>query len=392
MQLNKNHFFSFGAIVTLLFLAFVIVESIYHIELNYSLAGHVPKRKAFIHIGPHKTGSSAIQKFFETNAAAIKESTGISWPTICGNNAKKFTDLALECRNNMNMTPPRYFSTCVNGSFPIMLRKYLDDSTGDIFISSETLSWDCSSDGMQYIKQLFQGFDVHIIAFFRSYPDHLVSLYKEFQKRRCFPKDLEVLASYHLPEGFYLDKDYIAMLSNIFGANNVHLISYEGSKENVVIPILNDVLKLGRNQILESLIEEMAEANVSGSLECFSLVKAMNQVRKKNNNNDFTSVFSSLKELIELRNLLLQEYGNDTDIFRQFPREKLTHPYAWSTIEDLNDLAMLYRFPKGFSPNSFNEPASFLVFSMDWTRQDLIASIQEASVNVPGGQDMCTNP
>ena len=134
------------------------------------------KRILFIHAGPPKTGSTAIQKFFSGNAEAFAQ-IGIYWPKA-GTELKAHNHLALS-----NAFRPGQ----EDHDLLAILAKELTDRgrPGRVLISAEQFGTRMSHP--QYLKNVclyceILGYDLHVIAYIRPQPALLNSLFAQNAK------------------------------------------------------------------------------------------------------------------------------------------------------------------------------------------------------------------
>lgn len=169
------------------------------------------KKKLYIHVGPHKTGTTLIQKVCLDNQAELVKS-GVLYP-------KRFL---------------RIF-----GHHPLrddMKDRKLDDANDffistdkDILISSEDFI-SGTIDDFKYLKEKFQNFDIHIIYSWRRASLKMYSIWQEMIKHGHSVSFFEFYHD-HLAkpnQSYMLSADLqIERFSKIFGTENVHVIDYD---------------------------------------------------------------------------------------------------------------------------------------------------------------------
>ena len=134
------------------------------------------KKKLFLHIGFHKTGTSALQEYFAEHRDEL-EKTDIFYPKSFQDTFPGNVDLSWAFNNN----PPAWAHP-QNMDFMKILehyRKQLDETNCDtIIISSEDFALlDKQIASIEKIKDYFKEFEVKIITYVREPVDFMLSLY-----------------------------------------------------------------------------------------------------------------------------------------------------------------------------------------------------------------------
>lgn len=183
------------------------------------------KKKIILHIGPHKTGTTAIQSAFWNNRTALSRQ-GILYPKACRfHYAQHRLSFSLK-----NMRDPKA------GSIPDFQTE-LGDLTSEItstdpnviVLSSEEF-FRLPADSMQKLRDSLEEFDVQVVAFIRNPVDAFSSLYNQNAKE---PKNKFV----HGPSQALREADrlfpqldfakFIQKWADVFGESRIKLLEYE---------------------------------------------------------------------------------------------------------------------------------------------------------------------
>jgi hypothetical protein len=163
------------------------------------------QKSIYIHIGTHKTGTSAIQDFLALNKKVLKR--------------KGFLFPQQSRRNYVTSQEGSYVVTPANHKYYQKLAYLCSRKQQNVLISSETFSLLENPCG---IKHLLDGLEVKIICYLRRQDSVIQSMYNQMVKRSGYYQDI----SNFQPE--YLD--YYKLLENwasAFGKDNVIVRVYE---------------------------------------------------------------------------------------------------------------------------------------------------------------------
>eukprot|EP00968_Pinguiococcus_pyrenoidosus_P024560 scaffold4847_cov265-Pinguiococcus_pyrenoidosus.AAC.4 len=212
------------------------------------------KRRAFVHIGPHKVASTYIQHLACANREQLKE-LGIHIPMskICtiiphrreGSCAKYFSGVAMsliEVGRSASLPSPMVIPhevvedlqsvhQCHNETKGAIasLRETLAEIDGDVFISAELFD-QVKPEGAAYLKDVLKDFDVKILVLFREPFDHIMSLYQEALKVNeiVVPlPDFVVSVASKIISGLNLDF-MLHSYCSAFGEENVYVYGFDG--------------------------------------------------------------------------------------------------------------------------------------------------------------------
>jgi len=171
--------------------------------------------KLYLHIGPHKTGSSYLQKLLTHHRQKLFE-FGISYP-----------DILFSLNGHHKIA--HYFrkNTPKEDIFNDLIR--LRESSEDILLSSEVFSQLDLKD-INALKYFFNGWQIEIICYVRNPSKRIVSFWQETIKQGSkenfwaysLPHFVKPLSSPILNQGIVID-----LYSRVFGKSHVHLIDYD---------------------------------------------------------------------------------------------------------------------------------------------------------------------
>ena len=261
---------------------------------------HSQRRKLLLHIGPHKTGTTAFQSWVRINQGI---SPTVQYPKVCGgmelpsswfaylgrglctgSSAPKATaarGLPRKIRKAFNACPP------TPETFIAALNDVASNPT-DLVISTEAFAL-CSIDQFAMLKALFgQAVDIELVILRRESRSLMLSRYHQWHKMADHTESFtdayihgEDLAGWSFVCS-YTSLECLRGLSDAFGASHVHLFSYEGliaaGKELSVA--LCDVFSNSTGCYAEpSKDESRYKPNVSQSHEVYSAATILNHFK-----------------------------------------------------------------------------------------------------------------
>lgn len=182
---------------------------------------------AYVHIGPHKCGSTQIQRGLVLNAELLwgaggirclfceHEKEGAKIPATISSNSKK--------------------PFLVDQNALTQLRKQTTNPSSDIILSAEGFCKFNITD-VQVLRSMLHAFsNVTVIAFQRSFWPRLVSTWLQRSKQILLPRRLSDFAL-DVMQTESLTGDYLRHWSSVFGEHNVHILSFEGSVQRFGSP------------------------------------------------------------------------------------------------------------------------------------------------------------
>ena len=221
---------------------------------------------AFLHIGPHKTGTTQLQKFFLQHADKI-EQEHLFWPYLYSHTQDNYKTLAyvpISVR-----FPTSSSAQKILAKFEHTLKSSLKQQR-NIFISSENFdSLDATQ--TQTLKVMLSGFDVRVVFTYRDWLSQLVSWHFELEKSEV--SDYTVSFSHFLLK--LMDDlppvlrplDVLTTYSTVFGKENITLVDYDGvaaANKDIVYVILCEVAGVlcGKTHIFDTASKSNARRSL----------------------------------------------------------------------------------------------------------------------------------
>jgi hypothetical protein len=322
------------ALIFLLFLSSII--SITHKSLQSQTIS--TQKRAILHIGGHKTGSTYLQSAFMINRALLRE----NGYRVLGTSPKSGAILAF----NLKKASKQHHGLFRDAGF-IDEEKYLDLATqlktgqSSIIISSEEFD-DFKPSSAQLLVPLLSTYSVTVVFFHRERSSLLRSFWSQFSKERLCPLEFKTFLHRHTKANFTLIgglemKTVLHTFSSIFGVKSVRIISFDGVirlKKNLLDVFVQDVLNLPIDGLRYP--DHQAE-NKSPSSFDFQLHSEICSFMHKNyrfiwdlGNDDFATAKSllqincSLTTLTEIGSYFRKEDG---ELFREFGKPLYYYHY-----------------------------------------------------------------
>lgn len=203
------------------------------------------KKKLFLHVGLHKTGTTAIQGYLFENKDKLIEQ-GILYPTT------KFHPVGQQrlayAFNGINS--PHLSESDVNtGEIFIELKKKLEEiKHNTLIISSENMTPSSDVKVISKIYKVFIRYDVKVIIYLRNVSNYRQSLYREHIK---LPNSETCSFSEFIPPYPLSFEAIVNPWESVFGEENVFIRSYDELKEkNIsVIDDFNAVVGINGNDL-----------------------------------------------------------------------------------------------------------------------------------------------
>lgn len=187
------------------------------------------KKKAIIHIGGHKTGTSAIQAFCVLNADRLKQ-LGVHYPLELLAHVNRVGGQAHHGLVNLFMDAKTFwksFNLRPKSMTDADIVSYLKSLSRDenILLSSENLVW-LDSESINALKQLLDGYDVHVVLYARRQDDALQALYQTVVTSIGESKEFDEYTGDDVLVLFEYDR-IAETWQSVFGVGNVVVRVYE---------------------------------------------------------------------------------------------------------------------------------------------------------------------
>ena len=226
------------------------------------------KKKLILHIGPHKTGSTFIQKSLVKNEAKLKEASFL-YPKKRREFSHGHHALAKAFQENDKIFIDSFLSE-------------MERSSEDVIISSEDFDR-LTSDQVRVLKEVLVSYDVTVVYFKRRFDSLLFSnLQEDIKQGGCktyveflFSHLLNPLSSKILNHRIVLDS-----YSECFGKDNVIIFDYDqivNSGANLFIAFMD-----GLQISIDKLAINNKKFNESLSLEIVEILRTLNCIARRN--------------------------------------------------------------------------------------------------------------
>ncbi|MBD3843524.1 MAG: hypothetical protein IE909_16910 [Campylobacterales bacterium] len=171
----------------------------------------------YLHVGPHKTGSTYLQKLWIANRHLLKDN-GLVYPEV-------FTKYYGHHKLAEHLIDSNY-----NASYKAGIEQ-LKKIPEDIILSSEDFIL-VNKEGFQKLKEDLNGIDIKVVFYFRSPTVRFLSEWQEMIKHgysidffeHYFKRTMKIFQSSELNYSLWFD-----MFIDLFGMDNVKIIDYENA-------------------------------------------------------------------------------------------------------------------------------------------------------------------
>ena len=191
--------------------------------------------RLFLHVGLHKTGTTAVQKFLASNAATLAEQ-GVLYPSAGREKSAHHLigrDLWLHSGQEGTLLP--------------LVEELRDSSLGNAIVSSEHLEYLSSDAQFECLRNHLEPFDVRIVVYLRRQDHFLASSYAQDVKVNGFTCDIETYYRDTLERYDY--GEILARWAAVFGPENLIVRPYEAARlPRGVIPDFLDAVGIGWNE------------------------------------------------------------------------------------------------------------------------------------------------
>jgi len=281
----------------------------------------MPKRGLYIHVGPHKTGTTTIQRGLVANREVL-EKRGYHYPEV-GYLYDGHHNLVFDI-NEMDKFVP------VLGGLD-QLVEFGKSSKGHIILSSETFDNIVTRAPLEKLKNaLAEQFEIHIIGYLRPQTELLQSLWKTEVRFEGLYDDFDEWLPKAMERWPFLKYDaWLSVFVDVFGKDNVHFQIYNPKSDDL---LLNFLKICGLADLSEIQIPE--RENVSLPNLTFELVRRFYinpYIERRQDEDGKTPVQKS-------------SYANVAKVVKKFmDAEKLEVPYSCYTKEMLQKVLKTYR-------------------------------------------------
>lgn len=178
------------------------------------------EQKVYIHIGPHKTGTTHLQQLLHRHEAAL---TAKNWCFPIQTDPKGFhllADAILKGSDDAVSLQMQPIEQCLRAGRHVVL-------------SSETFSYLPYHQATHKLQQLFQGYSVHIVGVYREWLQHMYSSYAQESKLSYYtvPFSAYLFSPDAFPAIEMMARSKVEVFRSfeaVFGVRNVTWIDYDG--------------------------------------------------------------------------------------------------------------------------------------------------------------------
>jgi hypothetical protein len=223
-----------------------------------------------LHIGPHKTGSTAFQKFFLDRADRL-ETRGVHYPKLGLLNHYGQHELVVKIRTLDEANLTQYLRDYIQGPVTLISSENFDGLKPD----------DLRKFRAALTPLLGDPPSIRIVYYVRNYADLLPSAWQEEVKHgsvMAFPEfmlehTIRPFASPWINPALVLDR-----YAGIFGIDRIHLIDYDTARDHLILPILP---LLGIT--LEPTAAHTERINTSLNRELVEVIRVLNNIAQHRN-------------------------------------------------------------------------------------------------------------
>lgn len=232
-----------------------------------------PVKRAVLHIGTHKTGTTSLQIWFDA-ASEVMSQQGVLYP-VAGRPDSSFEDRYGHHRLAFGVQK-KYG---VNGTedWDRVKREAELSRANTLLLSSENFTH-LDADGIELVRELLSDYDVHIVVCFRNPADFLVSSWKQGVKTgkcdRTFEQWVAAVGESRARYG-----DIVARWEQVFGKDHVRVLLYDRCRaEKTLEQSIADVVGVPMSLIADY---RQAPANTSPTSRQIAALQLLNLLRRK---------------------------------------------------------------------------------------------------------------
>lgn len=222
------------------------------------------KKKLFLHIGTHKTGTTSLQFFLDKNREDLL-TQGFCYPQIAWYHHAQHM-LAFQLQN----VCPDHMPQPENNIWKHLNEIIESSSCENVILSSEEFSV-IDKSAIEKLKNYLKKFEVKIIIYLRSQVDLFESMYNQQVKDWKSPRKEPIQFFLTQPDKLYPKFNYFENLKNwveFFGKDNIIVKGYEGS--NTIDSFLN-IVGIDKSKIKDS--DSKIDTNKSISLKSLEIMR-----------------------------------------------------------------------------------------------------------------------
>lgn len=211
------------------------------------------RRRLFVHIGTHKTGTTSFQKWLQDNETVLLERFGLGVYRGAFPNAR---EVGLACANVDRLLPvrhlPQWNDTAWRAHVGEVIREQLARDVPAMILSAEAMSFLRAPDEVQRVYDLTRDHDVTILITLRNPIEFLGSWERHLTRSGYELSDNPASFAYVKHDSWLARYDkLIDAYAAVFGRDNILTVDYESANAEFgsVIPalmrhIVDDIARL----------------------------------------------------------------------------------------------------------------------------------------------------
>ena len=217
-------------------------------------------KQLFLHIGMHKTGTSAIQAFLNRSSKELK-SKGFLYPNSYRDNNISSSMHVGHHRlawATINRYASKYDETISDEPWKLLNREIKEKQSEKVVISSEFF-WPADQIEIDKISEHLSDYDVKILLYLRNSLGLAVSLYKQDVKTGICSSNFREYTKSKL-----WVHDYDAIIrkwNNSFEKKNIQLKIYDKVKSNLIEDFCNTIKYKNNSIINEKIVQNKSPSN-----------------------------------------------------------------------------------------------------------------------------------
>jgi len=266
-------------------------------------------RNIYVHLGTHKTGTTALQQYLNHNRQVLKSAGWLYPETGISKGLKGHHDIAWWLSGKREFDPRS------------LGEEIVASGCRNVVLSSEEFG---VSKNLAQLKTLFEDASVHAVVYFRRQDDYVLSAYNQNVKQARYWKDFSVFVQMMDRQGRL---DYYQLCENwasIFGRENLHVALYKPG-----LSIVDHFSSMLGIDVAGCSEESDVISNRSLPADAIGLMKVVSRLRHE----DVPEAFCKELQKYVLRETLRTPKGDGTDsrrstIWEPVARRALLDKYA----------------------------------------------------------------
>lgn len=231
-----------------------------------------PITRVILHIGLHKTGTSAIQAYLHSNSAVLLEQGNILYPEAGRKEEAMIRENHFSLAWSVVEKYARKYDVDISSDHWVALRDELKRKRPRIAIISSEFFWPANEEEIDVIRQYLVDFPAQVVLYLRNYRSLALSGYKQGVKTGKIYKNIDL----HIRERLW-NFDYDAIVqrwARVFDRSNVKVRIYDKVKGH----ILNDFAEAAGFDLPPGNKDSTYAKNVSPADGVIRLIRLLNML------------------------------------------------------------------------------------------------------------------